>query len=204
MSLPKIRLGHLTSRSRAKKDSDGLQLFTYAAPVSARGKSLSQCTLDTVQEAFATPGVLELIDWSHLGDFRFRSVTRRRVAKMTRAKARMRWNVIVAVGNSKGLFGLGQFTCKQMRDAYLGACRDALMKMTYSSFVLKDARESRGAKVNATSIEVLPRAKGTGIVANNTLKGLAQLVGLRDVSIKVRNSTNPLNVAKAFYQAISR
>lgn len=198
----KLRLGHLKSKNRTKRALDGLELFTYSPPVSMRGLALKACTLETIQEAFATPGVLELIDWSHLGDFRFRSVTRRRVAKMTRAKARMRWNVMVAVGNGNGLFGLGQFTCKQMREAYLGACKDALIKMTFSSFVLRDVRESREAKVNATSLQVLPRAKGTGIVANSTLTALAELVGLRDVSLKVRNSTNPLNVAKSFYEAI--
>jgi small subunit ribosomal protein S5 len=197
-----LRIGHSKSKARHKREIDGLELFTFTEPVSARGIALRTCSRQTVQAAFAVPGVVELLDWSHLGTFKFKTITRRRVAKMTRAKARMRWNVIVAVGNGDGLFGLGGSTCKQMRDAYVGACKDALLNMTFSSFVLRDMRESRHAKVNATHIEILPRAKGTGLVAGTSLTTMAELVGLKDVSIKIRYSTNPLNVAKSFYEAV--
>lgn len=47
-----------------------------------------------------------------------------------------------------------------------------------------------------------PRSRGFGIVANPVLYGCCDLIGIRDVSIKVIGSKNRFNMIKGFFAAL--
>jgi len=47
-----------------------------------------------------------------------------------------------------------------------------------------------------------PRSRGFGIVANPILYGCCDLIGIRDISIKVIGSKNRFNMIKGFFAAL--
>jgi len=50
----------------------------------------------------------------------------------------------------------------------------------------------------------MPANPGTGIIAGDCLRAIAESAGMKDVLTKCRGSSNPLNVVKAAFAALKK
>jgi small subunit ribosomal protein S5 len=56
----------------------------------------------------------------------------------------------------------------------------------------------------ASSVFMKPAAPGTGIIAGASARAVLELMGVRDVLSKAYGSTNPVNLVKATFDAVTR
>lgn len=126
-----------------------------------------------------------------------------RVTKVTKGGRHMRFAATYAVGDKKGLIGLGTGKANEVQDAIKKAEQAAGRNLVKISLVegrtiSHDVTGSCGrAKV------LLKKAKpGTGVIAGGTARIILELAGVKDVVSKSLGSNTKVNVAKATIDAL--
>lgn len=126
-----------------------------------------------------------------------------RVTKVTKGGRHMRFAATYAVGDRKGLIGIGTGKANEVQDAIKKAEQAAgrnLVKITLvdGRTISHDVTGSCGrAKV------LLKKAKpGTGVIAGGTARIILELAGVKDVVSKSLGSNTKVNVAKATIDAL--
>lgn len=134
-------------------------------------------------------------------------------ATMHRSGRRFRMNAFVVVGDENGLVGIGKASALEARAAIEKAIRRAKMKVI---------RIKRGCgswecgcggehsipyktkgKSGSVCVVLMPAPKGLGLVANDELKKLLRLAGIKDVWVKTFGNTRMrINLIKAAFNAL--
>ncbi|KAF5828023.1 hypothetical protein DUNSADRAFT_18356 [Dunaliella salina] len=129
----------------------------------------------------------------------------RRAVSYVRAEGkREQYTAMVAVGNMKGLFGLGLGDAPTAQEAVAAAYLNAFNKLItiplYRGHTIFNHIEHR---YNSLKFLLSPRQDGWGITANDLLLELCNLAGIRNISIKVYGRRRPkFYVAAGFLEAL--
>lgn len=138
------------------------------------------------------------------GELEERLIRVRRVFTVVKGGRRIGFNALVVVGNRKGSVGLGLGKAKELVEAINKGRRRAEREMV--RIPLKDATIPHRVigKYGASEVLLNPASSGTGVVAGEVVGAVAELAGIKDVLTKSLGSNNPLNVAKATLEGLSR
>jgi small subunit ribosomal protein S5 len=128
----------------------------------------------------------------------------RRVVNVTKGGRRFKIGCIVLIKNeTTGAVGMAY--CKSNDEA--GARRKAITKAIKNSSVFfpKGTRTIPryiSSKFEATKIIMKPAPSGTGIKAGSILRKILKFLEIKDISAKIINSRNLLNVSKCFFNSL--
>lgn len=133
-----------------------------------------------------------------------RLVAVNRVTKVTKGGRTFSFSAIVVVGDENGVVGHGLGKAKEVTTAITKAIEDAkknLIKVPVHNGTIPHTQLARfgGAKVL-----IKPAASGTGVIAGGAMRAVLESVGVRDVLAKSLGSSNPHNVVKATFTALSQ
>lgn len=128
----------------------------------------------------------------------------RRVSKVVKGGKNLSFSALVAVGNEKGLVGIGKGKAREVPVAIAKAVGNAKKKLmrihltetTISHFVRGEA----GAGV----VILRPASKGTGVIAGGAVRIILELAGIKDILTKSLRSSNPISVANATLDALKK
>ena len=139
----------------------------------------------------------------------------KRSVKVTASGRRVKYSVMVIVGNENGIVGIGRGKAKDGRSAYLKALRNAKMNLIKvyrgcgswecgcnepHSIPWKTYGKSGSVKVI-----LLPAPKGTGLVVDDESKKLFRLAGIKDVWSKTFGRTKQhMNLIQAMFDALRK
>ena len=126
-----------------------------------------------------------------------------RVTKVTRGGRHFRFSATVAVGNRKGLVGLGNGKANEVPEAIKKALQVANKNVIKIS--LSEGRtipHEATAKVGRAVVMLKPAKEGRGIIAGGAARAVLELAGVKDIVAKSLGSNTQVNVAKATLEAL--
>ena len=126
-----------------------------------------------------------------------------RVTKVTAGGRHFRFSATVAVGNRKGLVGIGTGKANEVPEAIKKAIQAANKNVTKVALI--DNRtiphEATG-KVGRAQVLVKPAKEGRGVIAGGAARAVIELAGIKDIVAKSLGSNTKVNVAKATLEAL--
>jgi small subunit ribosomal protein S5 len=128
----------------------------------------------------------------------------RRVTKVTKGGKKLRFAALVVVGDGKGRVGFGLGKAPEVPDAIRKAIERAKKSMIPVPVVRGTIPHTIKAKFGASQILLKPAPPGTGVIAGGTVRAIMDAAGITDVVTKALGSTNPHNLVKATFKALSQ
>ena len=127
-----------------------------------------------------------------------------RVAKVVMGGRHLRFNAVVVVGDGDGHVGIGMGKADAVPDAVRKGATAAKKNMI--TVPLKDNTIPHEiiSKYGGSVVMLKPAAPGTGVIAGGSVRAVVELAGVKDILTKARRSTNPVNVVKATFEALSK
>ncbi|MBN2890403.1 MAG: 30S ribosomal protein S5 [Bacteroidales bacterium] len=136
-------------------------------------------------------------------DLKERVVDIRRVTKVTKGGRTFSFSAIVVVGNEKDTVGFGQGKAGEVNSAIAKAVDQAkknLIKVPVYKGTLPHKQEARFCGAH---VVVRPASSGTGVKAGNAMRAVLESAGITDVLATSKGSSNPHNVVKATFKALT-
>jgi small subunit ribosomal protein S5 len=139
------------------------------------------------------------------GELQDKLVSINRVAKVVKGGRRFGFSALVVVGDQKGRVGFGHGKAREVPEAIRKATEQAKR-----SLVRVPLREGRTLHHDVTGRHgagrVLLRTAepGTGIIAGGPMRAVFDCLGVQDVVTKSMGSSNPYNMVRATFDALSR
>lgn len=130
-------------------------------------------------------------------------VTINRVSKTVKGGRRMRFSVLVVIGDGKGTVGFGTGKANEVPDAIKKAIEAAKKNLYKVTTVKGDTfpHEIIG-KYGACSVFLKPAPDGTGVIAGGPVRAVLELAGIKNTYSKVYGSRTPINIVRATINAI--
>jgi len=128
----------------------------------------------------------------------------RRCACVVKGGRRFSFAAMVVVGNHNGEVGWGYGKGNEVPTSVEKAVKDCnhhKIRVNLNGDTIPHQIEGR---FGSARVLLLPANPGTGIIAGASVRAVVESVGIKDILTKVRGSTNPINVVKATFDALSK
>ena len=126
-----------------------------------------------------------------------------RVTKVTKGGRHFRFSATVAVGNRKGLVGMGSGKANEVPEAIKKALQAANKNVVKVALIdNRTIPHDATAKVGRAVVLIKPAKKGTGVIAGGAARAILELAGVKDIVSKSLGSNTQVNVAKATLEAL--
>jgi small subunit ribosomal protein S5 len=138
-------------------------------------------------------------------EFKDKLVAINRVAKVVKGGRRFSFAALVVVGDQKGRVGWGAGKAREVPEAIRKATEQAKRGM-----IRVPMREGRTlhhdviGEFGAGRVILRAAPAGTGIIAGGPMRAVFETLGIGDVVAKCTGTTNPHNMVKATFAALSR
>jgi len=128
----------------------------------------------------------------------------KRCAKVVKGGKRFSFNALVVVGDRRGRVGWGYGKANEVPFAVNKGIQEGKKSLIEVPVVRTTIPHEIHQKHGATSVVLRPACEGTGIKAGAAARAVLELAGIHNVLTKVFGSTNPINVVKATFTALSK
>jgi small subunit ribosomal protein S5 len=128
-----------------------------------------------------------------------------RVAKVVKGGRRFGFAALVVVGDQKGRVGFGHGKAREVPEAIRKATESAKRQM-----IRVPLREGRTlhhdvfGRHGAGRVILRAAPAGTGIIAGGPMRAVFETLGMQDVVAKSMGSSNPYNMVRATFDALTR
>ncbi len=127
-----------------------------------------------------------------------------RVAKVVKGGRRFGFAALVVVGDARGRVGFGTGKAKEVPEAIKKATDDAKKKLI--RVPLKEGRtlhHDMKGHYGAGRVVLRSAPPGTGIIAGGPMRAVFETLGVQDVVAKSVGTSNPHNMIKATFDALT-
>jgi len=127
-----------------------------------------------------------------------------RVSRTVRGGKRVRFRVLVIVGNKKGKVGIGVGKASEVAGAVAKASSFAKKHTIEVPIVKETIPYQIEAKSGAAHIILKPARPGTSVIAGGTIRVICNLAGIRNLVAKVLGTANKINNAQTTMMAFEK
>ena len=128
-----------------------------------------------------------------------------RVAKVVKGGRVFGFTALTVVGDGQGKIGFGRGKAREVPVAIQKAMEAAKRNMI--NVELKDGHTLQhpiNGRHGGAKVYMQPASEGTGIIAGGAMRAVFEVVGVQNVLAKTIGSTNPINVVRATFDALSK
>jgi small subunit ribosomal protein S5 len=137
-------------------------------------------------------------------EFRDQVISIRRVTKVVKGGKNLSFSALVAVGNEKGLVGIGKGKAREVPVAISKAAQDAKKKLIEVPIIDTTIPHFIKGIHGGGEVVLRPASKGTGVIAGGAVRVIMELAGIKDILTKSIRSNNPISVAHATMEGLKR
>lgn len=127
-----------------------------------------------------------------------------RVAKVVKGGRRFSFSVIVVVGDSKGLVGIGLGKAREVPEAIRKAGESARKNIIKLPLLNGSFPHEVIGKFGAASVLLMPASEGTGIIAGGACRSVLEMAGVKNALTKCFGTSNPHNLVRATLDGLKR
>ena len=132
-----------------------------------------------------------------------RLVAVNRVTKVTKGGRTFTFAAIVVVGNGNGIVGYGLGKANEVTAAIAKGVEDAKKNLIKVPVYKGTIPHEQVAKFGGADVLIKPASSGTGVKAGGAMRAVLESVGVKDCLAKSKGSSNPHNLVKATFKALS-
>ena len=133
-----------------------------------------------------------------------RLVAINRVTKVTKGGRTFTFAAIVVVGDGHGVIGYGLGKAGEVQAAIAKGVESAKKNLIKVPVIKGTVPHEQAARFGGAEVLVLPASEGTGVVAGGAMRAVFESAGIKDVLAKSKGSSNPHNLVKATFAALSQ
>ena len=133
-----------------------------------------------------------------------RLVSIQRVTKVTKGGRTFSFSAIVVVGNENGIVGYGLGKANEVTTAISKGIEDAKKNLIKVPIFKNTIPHEQLAKYGGALVYIKPASSGTGVKAGGAMRAVLESVGVKDVLAKSKGSSNPHNLVKATFEALTQ
>ncbi|MDR0815357.1 MAG: 30S ribosomal protein S5 [Bacteroidales bacterium] len=133
-----------------------------------------------------------------------RLVSIQRVTKVTKGGRTFSFSAIVVVGNENGIVGYGLGKSNEVTSAIAKGVEDAKKNLIKVPIYNKTLPHEQIAHYGGATVFMRPASPGTGVKAGGAMRAVLETVGVHDVLAKSKGSSNPHNLVKATFEALTQ
>ena len=139
-------------------------------------------------------------------EFETRVVQINRISKTVKGGRKMRFAVIMVIGDKKGRVGYGLGKANEVPEAIRKAEEAAKKNVTRINLVdgYRTIPHAITGVYGAGEVVLRPAVEGTGIVAGGVVRAILELAGATDVISKCIGSRTPINQVRATMAALTQ
>ncbi|MFT5900911.1 MAG: small subunit ribosomal protein S5 [Bacteroidia bacterium] len=126
-----------------------------------------------------------------------------RVTKVTKGGRTFSFSAIVVVGDENGVVGHGLGKAKEVTEAIAKGIDDAKKNLIRVPIINGTVPHAQENKYCGARVFMKPASLGTGVIAGGAMRAVLESAGVRNVLAKSKGSSNPHNVVKATFEALS-
>lgn len=127
-----------------------------------------------------------------------------RVSKKTKGGNQMGFSVLVVVGDKKGRVGVGLGKAKDVLSSIQKAVKKAKRHLLNVPIQGTTIPFSIDIKFGAAHIMLKPAPAGSGIIAGGAIRAVVDAAGIRDISSKIKGTSNPASNVYATIEALTK
>lgn len=128
----------------------------------------------------------------------------RRCACVVKGGRRFSFTALVVVGDGQGRVGYGYGKGGEVPVAVEKAVKQANRRMIRVPLSNNTIPHQVFGKFGTSKVMFMPANPGTGVIGGESLRAIAESLGIKDVLTKCRGSSNPLNVVKSAFLALKQ
>ena len=137
-----------------------------------------------------------------VSEFEERVIEVNRVTRVVKGGKRLRFRILVVIGNKKGKVAYGTGKAGDVSQAVQKAVADAKKDIRVITFREQTTPYQVIGVFKSARVLIKPASEGTGLIAGGPVRIVLQLVGLQDVVAKMVGSKNKISNVRATIDAL--